>query len=133
MTAQIGFEGFGHVPGQPDNRGLLDQIAALQWVKSNIAGFGGDPANVTAAGQSAGAGSILCLLCMPAAQGLFRRAIMHSPPALVLHQSAALKYALIARPLPPVHVWGNRVLWPGHTMQPFCPFKIKAWTLLNAG
>ena len=104
VTLQTGFEGFGHIPGQPDNRGLLDQIAALRWVQSNIAGFGGDPANVTAAGQSAGAGSLLCLLCMPAAQGLFRRAILHSPPALVLHQSAALKYALIACPPPPVHV-----------------------------
>ena len=88
---QLGFEGFGHIPGQPDNRGLLDQIASLQWVQSNIAGFGGDPLNVTAGGQSAGAGSILCLLSMPSAQGLFRRAILHSPPALVLAPSAARK------------------------------------------
>ncbi|KAK9839003.1 hypothetical protein WJX74_007649 [Apatococcus lobatus] len=91
INYRTGFEGFGHIPGQCDNRGLLDQIVALQWVQANIAGFGGDPANVTAGGQSAGAGSILCLLCMPGTQGLFHRAILHSPPALVLHSSAALK------------------------------------------
>lgn len=77
---RVGFEGFAHVEGAPDNRGLLDQVAALRWVHDNIAGFGGDPSNVTVFGESAGAGSVAALLVMPAARGLFRRAIAQSPP-----------------------------------------------------
>ncbi|MER7957178.1 carboxylesterase family protein [Streptomyces sp. NPDC096030] len=77
---RLGFEGFGHVPGFPDNRGLLDQIAALEWVRDNIAAFGGDPDDVTVAGQSAGGGSIACLMSSGRADGLFRRAIVHSVP-----------------------------------------------------
>jgi para-nitrobenzyl esterase len=78
---RVHFEGFGHVPGRPDNRGLLDQIAALRWVRDNIAAFGGDPDNVTIAGESAGAGSVICMMVMPGARGLFRRAIAHSVPS----------------------------------------------------
>jgi para-nitrobenzyl esterase len=84
LNHRLGFEGFGHVPGgettgHPDNRGLLDQIAALRWVRENIAGFGGDPDNVTVAGQSSGAASVACLMVMDRARGLFHRAIAHSP------------------------------------------------------
>lgn len=75
-----GFEGFARLDGAPDNRALLDQIAALHWVRDNITAFGGDPANVTVLGQSAGAGSIAALLVMPSATGLFRRAILQSIP-----------------------------------------------------
>ncbi|HEX4721298.1 MAG TPA: carboxylesterase family protein, partial [Pseudonocardiaceae bacterium] len=75
-----GFEGFARIDGAPDNRGLLDQIAALRWVRDNITAFGGDPANVTVFGQSAGANSIAALLAMPAVTGLFRRAILQSIP-----------------------------------------------------
>jgi para-nitrobenzyl esterase len=64
--------------GVSGNYGLLDQIAALRWVRTNIAGFGGDADNVTVFGESAGAMSILTLLVMPEAEGLFRRAIVES-------------------------------------------------------
>lgn len=75
-----GFEGFAQIEGAPSNRALLDQLAALEWVQSNIARFGGDRDNVTLLGQSAGAGSIAALLTMPATTGLFRRAILQSVP-----------------------------------------------------
>ena len=78
---RVGVEGYAQLPGAPANRGLLDQIAALRWVWENIAAFGGDPARVTVFGESAGAGAIAALLVMPAAAGLFRRAIAQSVPS----------------------------------------------------
>jgi para-nitrobenzyl esterase len=60
------------------NEGLLDQIAALEWVRDNISTFGGDPNNITVFGESAGAMSIGCLLAMPKARGLFSKAILQS-------------------------------------------------------
>ncbi|MFF0072745.1 carboxylesterase/lipase family protein [Streptomyces sp. NPDC005494] len=84
LNYRLGFEGFGHVPHAgdggicPDNRGLLDQVAALTWVQDNIAAFGGDAARVTVAGQSSGATSVACLMVMDEARGLFRRAVAHS-------------------------------------------------------
>jgi para-nitrobenzyl esterase len=62
------------------NWGLLDQIAALEWVRENIEAFGGDPGRVTLAGQSAGALSAMDLLVAPKAAGLFGRAVLQSPP-----------------------------------------------------
>ena len=77
---RVGVEGYAHLPGAPANRGLLDQVAALRWVRENIAAFGGDPDRVTVFGESAGAGAIAALMVMPAAAGRFRRAIAQSVP-----------------------------------------------------
>jgi para-nitrobenzyl esterase len=96
---RIGVEGYAYLPGVPANRALLDQVAALRWVRENIAAFGGDPDLVTVFGESAGAGAIASLLVMPAAAGLFRRAIAQSvpgtffSPALAAEVTAAIAEA----------------------------------------
>ncbi|MFJ8958595.1 carboxylesterase/lipase family protein [Lentzea sp. NPDC102401] len=77
---RVGIEGFALIEGAPANRGLLDQVAALEWVSANIRAFGGDPARVTIFGESAGGGSVAALLAMPRAKGLFHRAIASSVP-----------------------------------------------------
>ena len=72
--AALGGEAFAH----SGNAGVLDLVAALEWVRGNIASFGGDPGNVTIFGQSGGGGKVSALLAMPAAKGLFQRAIVMS-------------------------------------------------------
>lgn len=81
VTSRLG--GFGYLTpvGSPAaNLGLQDQILALRWVSAGIAAFGGDPANVTVFGQSAGGDAIVSMMACPAANGLFHRAIVQSAP-----------------------------------------------------
>ena len=81
VNYRVGVDGFLYLGEGNANRGLLDQVAALEWVRENIAAFGGDPDNVTLFGESAGAMSVSMLLSMPRADGLFRRAIAQSGAA----------------------------------------------------
>jgi para-nitrobenzyl esterase len=78
LNYRVGALGFLLLGAGRTNLGLLDQIAALRFVQREIAAFGGDPARVSVFGESAGAGSIVALLAMPAARGLFARAIVQS-------------------------------------------------------
>lgn len=78
INYRMGVEGFLPIPGIPTNLGLRDMIFALEWVRDNAAAFGGDPANVTVFGESAGAMAIADLIASPLAKGLFRRAIVQS-------------------------------------------------------
>ncbi|MER5737141.1 carboxylesterase family protein [Streptomyces sp. NPDC002262] len=84
VNYRLGVEGFGVFPDAPANLGLRDQIAALVWVRENIAAFGGDPERVTVFGESAGAISIAALLASPLARGLFRRAVVQSGAPMAL-------------------------------------------------
>ena len=68
----------GDAAGDSGNFAILDLIAALKWVQANIANFGGDPGNVTIAGESAGGQNVYCLVSSPMAKGLFHRAISES-------------------------------------------------------
>jgi len=80
----FGFAEFGHLDEShtgSQNNGVLDMIAALEWVRDNIAAFGGDPSRVTICGESAGAGAVNALLCSPSARPLFHQAISESAPA----------------------------------------------------
>jgi para-nitrobenzyl esterase len=78
INYRLGVDGFAYLPDAPANRGLLDQIAALEWVRDNIAAFGGDPGNVTIFGESAGAMSVTTLMTLPRARGLFAKVIAQS-------------------------------------------------------
>ncbi|MEU5866496.1 carboxylesterase family protein [Nonomuraea sp. NPDC047529] len=103
VNYRLGLPGFWHGDGVPANLGLRDQIAALEWVRGNIAALGGDPAEVTLAGHSAGGTCVLALLtCAP---GLFARAAAMSPvpygfrtPAQAADWTAAARSVLGADP-----------------------------------
>ena len=93
INYRLGVQGFlalGEIPGS-GNFGMLDQICALQWVQENISAFGGDPGNITIAGESAGGISVATLLAMPAVRGLFRRGIAQSGAA---HHGIASDHAV---------------------------------------
>ena len=92
VSYRLGFDGFGWIQDAPRNRGVLDWLLALEWVRDNIAAFGGDPSRVTLSGQSAGGGAVQTLLGMPSAQPLFKRVISLSgpPTAATLADSEAL-------------------------------------------
>lgn len=77
INYRLGVPGFARVPGAPDNRGLLDQLAALRWVSEHIDAFGGDPGNITVFGESAGGVSVGVLAAV-APPGLIRRAVSQS-------------------------------------------------------
>ena len=96
VTYRLGMFGFLGVPdaGIPANLGLLDLIEALRWVQENIAAFGGDPQNVTAWGESAGADAVSHLMIAEGAQGLFRRAIIQSAPFGLMRGREAMTNAL---------------------------------------
>lgn len=83
----------GNVLDDSGNYGLLDQIQTLKWVRRNIASFGGNPLNVTIAGESAGAGDIYYLLAAKEARGLFHKAISQSPGASNLTLSEARDFS----------------------------------------
>ena len=86
VTHRLGIFGYLPIPNiAPANLGLLDQIEALKWIQGNIHAFGGDPANVTLFGQSAGADAIYCLLVAEGTSELFHRAILQSLPLGRLH------------------------------------------------
>lgn len=109
IAYRLGFDGFGWIADAPRNRGLLDMVCALEWVRDNISAFGGDPGNVTISGQSAGGGAVLSLLSMPLAQGLFHRVIAHSPvigtPTAAEHEALGRAFAARAGVDPTVAGW----------------------------
>jgi para-nitrobenzyl esterase len=78
----------GDAFAQSGNVGMLDIVAALRWVRDNIGEFGGDPGNVTLFGESGGAGKVSVMCAMPAAKGLFHKAIMQSGPCLQIADKA---------------------------------------------
>ena len=78
INYRLGVPGFAALEGAPTNLGLRDQIAALEWVRDNVAVFGGNPDDVTVFGESAGGMSVATLMASPAARGLFHRAAIQS-------------------------------------------------------
>lgn len=103
ITYRLGLLGFlGYAGGPPPNLGLLDLLESLRWVQRNAAALGGNPALVTLLGHSSGADAAAHLLLVPAARGLFRRVILHSPPLGLAGRRAPMARALAAAvaPLP---------------------------------
>ncbi|MBO4252370.1 carboxylesterase family protein [Streptomyces griseorubiginosus] len=90
---RLGVDGFAPLDGVPPNLGLRDLLLALDWVRENIAAFGGDPGRVTVAGQSAGGGAVLALLSSPLGSGRFHRAVSVSGGFFEVDTDAARSFA----------------------------------------
>ena len=105
------------------NPAVLDQLLALHWVKDNIASFGGDPTNITLMGESAGGASVITLMCVPAARGLFHRAIAQSAPVAAVHSAAQAAF------------WCNELVTRAGLTNPTLDElrKLSPETLINAG
>jgi para-nitrobenzyl esterase len=91
------------------NAGLMDIVAALQWVKQNIAQFGGDPDNVTIFGQSGGGGKVTCMMNTPSAQGLFQKAIVQSGSYITSFNDKAASQRVAAALLEELHLQPSQV------------------------
>lgn len=113
IAYRLGVEGFAALPGTDANRGLVDQQKALEWVRDNIAAFGGNPQRVTIAGQSAGGGSVLAHLVAPASQGLFQAAISMSGVLPPCSQQLATQRAETF-----IEEAARRGAWPLQSMTP---------------
>lgn len=128
VNYRVGVEGFLHLPGMDANRGLQDQILALEWIQQNVSYFGGDPARVTVFGGSAGAGSVVCLMGMSNAAGLFHQVILQSPSVLVQTPDEAAKAAFAIADLagcPATHE-GFVSTPPEHAAQALATLSMKA-------
>ncbi len=107
VNHRLNLFGYLYLPGFPDsgNAGMLDLVLALRWVRDNIAAFGGDPACVTLLGQSGGGAKIATLMAMPAASGLFHRAVTMSGQQLTasgpLHAAGRTRALLGELAIPP--------------------------------
>ncbi len=144
INYRLGALGFLHLDAFPGsgNCGVLDQVAALEWVRDNIAAFGGDPANVTIFGESAGGMSVGTLLGTPAARGLFHHAVPQSGAAnniatpenaqrvsdellrqlgLGSGEQEALLELDVAAILQAQQTVGTELLSGGNMFLPFCP------------
>ena len=109
INYRVGILGFLYIENEISNLGMLDQITALNWVRENIANFGGDPNNVTIFGESAGAVAVSALLAMPSAKGLFHRAIVQSGTAHPLRHQASLGIAGAEKVLTELEVTGDTI------------------------
>ena len=99
LLGYMNLAAYGARYGSSMNVGVLDLVAALEWVRDNIAGFGGDPGNVLVFGQSGGGAKVSTLLSMPMARGLFHRAVVQSGSTLRLgdpERTAKLAAAVVA-------------------------------------
>ena len=117
----------GQAEGYAANAGMLDIVMALEWVRDNIEGFGGDPANVTIFGQSGGGMKVSTAMAMPAARGLFHKAIVQSGPFLrgvPRSRADATAAAMLARwNIAPRNLGGLQALSPDAIMTGFAAMR----------